>query len=514
VVHTESMSTAQVPLRATAVAERLTPTAALVLVTVAVYLTALFGLKFGLPGTNASPVWLAAGVELAAVLLMGRRALLGIFIGAVLAQLSVDTPLVLSLVQGVPDVIDPLIATAALTYFTRDRADMLTIRSAVVLIAFGAGVAAAATATFGITATIIGNHLPWSVFGISWLTWWLGDVAGLILVAPLIVSIATVRRTRPAARRVAEGLLIVSVVAGASVVAFSGILGNNVAGPAQYLIFALLTWIAFRLGPRLTLLAANIVAIVAIVPAFWMIGPFIRNDIHGTLLYLQASMSALGVAALILATVANERQQAQGAVEAARDELEEKVLERTLQLEELATRDSLTSLVNRRYFTEELERAIAHAQRGHGSALLFADLDRFKACNDTHGHVFGDAVLVAVATVMTAEARKNDGVARLGGDEFCVLLDGAALPEALAVSERMRKRADEACQRLGADVTLSCGVVVIDGAATVDGVLTAADDAMYASKVSDEATTTAGTPQAADTCQDARRPAARRRAGG
>jgi hypothetical protein len=53
-------------------------------VALAVYLTALFGLKFGLPGTKASPVWMAAGVELAAVLLLGRRALLAIFVGVVL----------------------------------------------------------------------------------------------------------------------------------------------------------------------------------------------------------------------------------------------------------------------------------------------------------------------------------------------------------------------------------------------------------------------------------------------
>jgi diguanylate cyclase (GGDEF)-like protein len=71
---------------------------------------------------------------------------------------------------------------------------------------------------------------------------------------------------------------------------------------------------------------------------------------------------------------------------------------------------------------EELERAVRQAVRGHGSALLFADLDRFKACNDMFGHSFGDSVLVQVAAALQSETRKNDVVGRLGGDEFAVLL--------------------------------------------------------------------------------------------
>src|SRR5664280_1854021 len=111
------------PARVTHASRRLRAAANLAFVALAVYLTALFGLKFGLPGTNASPVWLAAGVELAAVLLLGRRALPVIFVGAVLAQLTVGTPLGLSFVQGVPDVVDALVAASAITYFAGGRTD-------------------------------------------------------------------------------------------------------------------------------------------------------------------------------------------------------------------------------------------------------------------------------------------------------------------------------------------------------------------------------------------------------
>jgi diguanylate cyclase (GGDEF)-like protein len=244
-----------------------------------------------------------------------------------------------------------------------------------------------------------------------------------------------------------------------------------------------LTWIAYRFGPRRTLMAANLVTLVAIVAAYNARGPFIHTDFHSTLLYLQPSMSALGVAALVLAALENERQESQGALEAARDELEEKVRERTRQLDELARRDPLTTLANVRAFMEDLERAVRQAARGHHSALLFADLDRFKGCNDTFGHSFGDSVLVQVAAALQSEARKNDVVGRLGGDEFAVLLDGADANEAMAVSERMREGIAKLGQKLGVDIALSGGIAVIDGKTDAGAVLRAADQAMYKAKV-------------------------------
>jgi diguanylate cyclase (GGDEF)-like protein len=478
----EVLSRLHEPLWVAKASRRARPAAALAVVALAVYLTALLGLKFGLPGTNASPVWLAAGVELAAVLLLGRRALLAIFVGAVLAQLTVGVSPALSVVQGLPDVLDPFLVATALVYFSRGRVELLNVRDVTVLLVFGAGLAAATSASVGITVVTLVNHLPWSGYGTSWLTWWLGDVSGIILVAPLIVAAFQAPRSRVAFSRVAEGVFLAASIVLSSTVAFAGILDESFAKPAEYLTFTIVVWIAFRLGPQLTLVATNLVALIAIGAAYSAKGPFIRADLHGTLLFLQASMSALGVAALILASLVNERQHAHRALEQARDELEEKVRERTHQLEELAKHDPLTKLVNVRYFGEELERAVRQAERGHGSALLFADLDRLKACNDSHGHAFGDVVLTQVAAALQAEARKNDVVARLGGDEFGVLLDGAGLREAAIVSERMRKRVAMVGQTLNADIGLSGGIAVIDGKLDAQGVLTAADQAMYRAK--------------------------------
>src|SRR5437660_9578831 len=96
---------------------------------------------------------------------------------------------------------------------------------------------------------------------------------------------------------------------------------------------------------------------------------------------------------------------------------------RMAELEARAEIDPLTDVLNRRGFQRELKRSLAYVKRyGPSAALLYLDLDAFKAINDRHGHAAGDAVLKAVAMVINRHVRASDVVARLGGDEFAVLL--------------------------------------------------------------------------------------------
>jgi diguanylate cyclase (GGDEF)-like protein len=105
---------------------------------------------------------------------------------------------------------------------------------------------------------------------------------------------------------------------------------------------------------------------------------------------------------------------------------------------DLATRDPLTGLMNRRSLTERLEHAIAVGNRhGQRLALLFLDLDRFKSINDTLGHEAGDDLLMQVSRRICGAVRESDIVARLGGDEFVVLME--SLPNYAAAAEVARK---------------------------------------------------------------------------
>lgn len=157
--------------------------------------------------------------------------------------------------------------------------------------------------------------------------------------------------------------------------------------------------------------------------------------------------------------------------------------------EELATHDQLTGLPNRRLFEEQLVRGTAHAQRtGQLAALLFIDLDRFKAVNDTLGHQIGDALLKEMARRLSAALRKGDTLSRFGGDEFVILLEGLRLPaDAGIVAEKIVAEVGVPCEIEGHRLTVSCsiGLALFPNDATdVSTLMRYADAAMYAAKAS------------------------------
>ncbi len=129
-------------------------------------------------------------------------------------------------------------------------------------------------------------------------------------------------------------------------------------------------------------------------------------------------------------------------VETLRDLTDEKMAQ--VALEQLATRDGLTGLANRRCFDDTLHAEWARALRQQQPlSLLMVDVDNFKAYNDAHGHLGGDECLKRVARAVASEMRANDLVARYGGEEFAVILPNQSLKGAAIVAERIRARVEQ-----------------------------------------------------------------------
>ena len=160
--------------------------------------------------------------------------------------------------------------------------------------------------------------------------------------------------------------------------------------------------------------------------------------------------------------------------------------ERIAELEDLADRDPLTPVVNRRAFVRELDRAKAYGDRyGNGASLIYLDLDGMKAINDRHGHGMGDKALVAVAEALVANVRSSDLVGRLGGDEFGVMLARADHNAAQEKAQQLMKLIDDIEIKSGNDVipvSVSYGIIELESQKNAESALAAADHAMYRRK--------------------------------
>jgi len=156
-------------------------------------------------------------------------------------------------------------------------------------------------------------------------------------------------------------------------------------------------------------------------------------------------------------------------------------------VQEQANHDQLTQLPNRRFFEQWLGYSLAQARRdGAPLALLFLDLDGFKAVNDRHGHKAGDELLVEIARRLRQTVRESDMLARLGGDEFALLAPNAKDGRELAhVAQRLLQVLDDPRQPALSDqpIGASIGVALFpEDASDVQGLFAAADAAMYAAK--------------------------------
>jgi diguanylate cyclase (GGDEF)-like protein len=156
------------------------------------------------------------------------------------------------------------------------------------------------------------------------------------------------------------------------------------------------------------------------------------------------------------------------------------------ELEELARRDGLTGLLNRRAFFEAAEEALRRAREQRTPlTLLVLDADHFKAINDSWGHAAGDEALKVIASTLLAATRQSDLVGRIGGEEFAVLLRNAAPDEAGLVADRIVSAVRLAdFRRAGRPVPLSVsiGIAALEPGLDLDGLFARADAALYAAK--------------------------------
>jgi diguanylate cyclase (GGDEF)-like protein len=185
-----------------------------------------------------------------------------------------------------------------------------------------------------------------------------------------------------------------------------------------------------------------------------------------------------------------ERDQAERALEQARNEEARARGRYEAELEHMADHDPLTGLLNRRAYERSLEEHLARGERyGHAGAVMVLDLDSFKEVNDTLGHSAGDELIVRVAGALASRLRESDTLARLGGDEFAILTPTGECEEAESLADSLlevvrQERAPRGPGGRERPITASIGVAPLQGAEQLgaEEALINADLAMYDAK--------------------------------
>lgn len=422
--------------------------------------------------------WRLAGVA-AACMLRTRRSrwpwiLLGLVLSLLWTGIQIHAPAATTVISIAANLAEVSLAAFFLPAFTSVSAWIRTPYIAWRFTAFALILApmSAATIAAGYFARL--NH---SSYMQSAIFWWLGDSLGMVLWLPMSLVVTTPElyalfhwKNLPKTL----GLLgLMSALAWLTFASWSAALA--------FTILPVLLWIGLRLGFTGSVLATNILALIATAGTLGGHGPFILMESTSDLQIraLQIFLMAAMLMALPISVVLLEREEFAVQLQDAYHEME-------LQ----ATVDPLTGLANRRRFDERLHQEWHRAIRDKKPVgLLMVDSDTFKDYNDLYGHQAGDEILRRIADAMQRVIhRPTDLVARYGGEEFCILLPGTDEAGTRHLAEEIRRailneRIIHAKSASGfVTVSIGCWSVVPNSNGTASALIRKADAALYAAK--------------------------------
>jgi PAS domain S-box-containing protein len=297
---------------------------AIVVVALVYFGTAKLGLSFAFIHSSVSPIWPPTGIAIAAVLLLGIRVWPGIFLGALLVNTSTSAAIPATLGIAFGNTLEALLARLVLQRMSFDIS--LERARDVFKFVVAATTCTTVSATIGTLSLCFGGLAEWGQFGLLWVTWWLGDVAGAVTVAPFFLTWFNRHGLRLEGLRSVETALMAVLLTLASMSTF-GVSPSNPSRlqyyPLARLMIPFLLWASFRLGHRGVTLAVLLQSASAVWGTVKGVGPlWAGNDPNDSLMILQLYISTNAVTFLFLASVIEERRKAEKSLQAREAELQ------------------------------------------------------------------------------------------------------------------------------------------------------------------------------------------------
>jgi signal transduction histidine kinase len=281
---------------------------------------AKLGLMMDAVSGFATLVWPPTGLSLAALVLLGPHVWPGVMLGAFVVNAWTGAPPLVAFGMALGNTVEGVVGAYALRRFPSFSPRLERLRDTLALIVIAALGSTTLSATIGVGCLWLGGVITSAAAGDTWRAWWLGDVIGDLVVAPFLLTMLATLVARPperskaramrASRRV-ELAVLGAMLTFTALFIFLGPVGSASTPFRQaYFLFPLLIWAALRFGPRGAAAATFAVSVAAIAGTAAGAGPFVKERLSQSLLFLQTFMAFVAVTMLVLGAVSAERRQA------------------------------------------------------------------------------------------------------------------------------------------------------------------------------------------------------------